>query len=272
MLYGGENVYFVRHLNYTMADETRYELTKSDYRRNNLLLYGAPLSPALLALPPAALFFVFFLLSSTTATAALYFFLALVSLGAGFLLGIVLMIALLIYRQSWLKNLREKLAIDGVKTHEVEWFKNELTTAERKTLKEMERQNLLLADAYRETLASRLTATRILKSSKNELMLVQRRQNKLKYLKSDNTKALQEELDNDRQRLETVKNEAESLLGEAKTRLETIEAAARRGTALTGNEQALKLLSERSQQLPLALEAAKIEEELRRELEKETMK
>lgn len=252
-----------------MPDGLNYELTRSDYRKNNLLRYGAPLSPVLLALPLPILFFVLFFLSSNTAMAAFYFFLALISAGAGFVLGLIVMLLLFWYRAVWLKNLRESLAVDGIKTAEVDWFKNELTSAERKSLKELERMNRLLADAYRETLASRLTATRILKSAKQELLLVQRRQNKLKYLKSDNANSLHEELNNDRKRLEAVKTEAESLLNEAKTRLEMIEAAARRGTALTGNEQALKMLSERSQQLPLALEAAKIEEEIRRELETE---
>lgn len=254
-----------------MNDGQRYELTKRDYRRNNLLLYGAPLSPLLLAAPLPIVFLVFFFLSSSTATAAFYLFLAFLSGGIGLLLGVILMITLYIYRAAWLKNLREQIAVDGIKTSEVDWFTNELSTAERKSLKELNRSNKLLADAYRETLASRLTATRILKSSKQELLLVQRRQNKLKYLKGDNTKSLQAELEEDKKRLETVKNEADSLLTEAKTRLETIEAAARRGTALTGNEQALKLLSERSQQLPLALEAVKMEEEIRREMEKEAV-
>lgn len=252
-----------------MNDE-RYELTRSDYRKKALLTYGAPLSPVLLALPLPIVFLFFFFLSSTTSAAALYFFLTLISLGAGFLLGVIVMALLYAYQKSWMKRLREQLAADGIKTSEVDWFKNELTSAERKSLKELERSNKLLADAYRETLASRLTATRILKSTKQELLLVQRRQNKLRYLQGNNTKSLNAELIEDRQRLETVNGEAESLLHEAKARLETIEAAARRGTALTGNEQALKLLSERSKQLPLALEAVKMEEELRRELEKET--
>lgn len=251
-----------------MADGQNYELTKTDYRKNNLLRVGAPLSPVLLALPLPVLFFLLaFLFGATPAAAAFYIFLALISGIGGFVFGLILMLMLFWHRSVWLASLRERMAVDGIRTAEVEWFTNELSTTERKSLKELERSNLMLADAFRETLASRLTATRILKSTKQELQLVQRRQNKLKYLKSDNTKTLQTELDNDRKRLETVKTEADSLLNEAKTRLETIEAAARRGTALTGNEQALKLLSERSQQLPLALEAAKIEEEIRREIE-----
>jgi hypothetical protein len=254
----------------SLTERQNYELTRRDYWKDSLLRRGAYLSPVVLALPLPIIFFVLYLLfGTTTSAAALYIFLALISLGAGFALGILMMILLLVYRNSWLKSLRERLAIDGIKTAEVEWFKNELTTAERKSLKELDRSNRLLADAYRETLASRLTATRILKSTRNEILLVERRQNKLKYLKSENTKPLQEELQGDKSRLEKIRKEAEELRIEAETRLQMIEAAARRGTNLAGNQQALERLSARSAELPLALEAAKMEDEIRRELDKE---
>ncbi|MEP6924577.1 MAG: hypothetical protein ABI954_08935 [Pyrinomonadaceae bacterium] len=253
-----------------MAEGLKYELTRREFRKNAITLYGAWSAPVLLALPLPIIFLIlFFLFGVNPPTAALYLFLAIISAGAGFLLGIVTMLLLFWYRNNWLKNLREQLAADGIKTSEVDWFTNELTTAERKSLREMERMDRLLADAFRETLASRLTATRILKNSKNELLLVNRRQNKLKYLQSENTKSLKEELADDKKRLELVRDEAQGLLTESKTRLEMIEAAARRGTALAGNEQALKLLSERSAQLPMALESARLEDEVRRELEAE---
>ncbi len=253
-----------------MTDGLNYELTRRDYRKKALTLYGAWTAPILTALPLPIVFLVlFFLFGVNPASAALFFFLAVISAAAGFALGLVLMMLLFWYRNNWLKNLREQLAADGIKTSEVEWFDHELTTAERNSLKELEGRDRLLADAFRETLASRLTATRILKSSKNELLLVKRRQNKLKYLESENTKTLKDELADDQKRLEVVRNEAEGLLTESKTRLEMIEAAARRGTALAGNEQALKQLSERSAQLPLALESARLEDEVRRELDSE---
>lgn len=245
----------------------RYELTRRDYLKNRSLVWGASLSPFVLALPPFAVFLILFLLAGTTSSAAMYFFLALVGLGIGFALGLVLMIALFVYRNSWLKNLRERLAVDGIKTSEVDWFRNELTTAERQSLKELERSNRMLAEAYRETLASRLTAARILKNTRQELQLVSRRQNKLKYLKTENSKSLQAELNADRDRLEKVRKEADEILVESKTRLEMIEAAAHRGSSLIGNEQALERLLARTEELPLALQAAKIEEEVRREEE-----
>lgn len=249
-------------------DGQRYELTKRDYAKNNALLWGARLAPAWVSLPLPIVFLVlYFLFGTTTSAAALYIFLSLLSLGVGFAVGILVMILLFIYRNSWLKTMRERLAVDGIKTHEVEWFKNELTSAERQALKEIEGSNRLLAEAYRETLASRLTATRILKSTKQELLLVQRRQNKLKYLKTGNAETLAKELEGDRERMEKVRREADELMAEAQTRLEQIEAAARRGTSLAGNEAALELLTARTSELPLALEAAKIEDEIRREID-----
>ncbi len=161
-----------------------YELTKRDQRKNAILRRVTPLSPIILAVPLPIIFLLLYVFfgSSTPAAAAFYIFMALISAGIGLALGIILMIALIFYRNAWLRNLREQLAVDGIKTNEVDWFTNELTSAERRALKELDRSNRLLASAYRETLASRLTATRILKSSKNELLLVQKRQNKLKYL------------------------------------------------------------------------------------------
>ncbi len=173
------------------------------------------------------------------------------------------------YRSKWLTKIRERIAVDGIKAHEVEWFKNELTTTERKSLMEIESNDLLLADAFRDTLAARITATRILKSTKNELLLVQRRQNKLKYLKSENSSSLQEDLKSDALKLNKIKTEAEEMLTEAQTRVQMIEAASRRGTNLADTERGLKKLSVRTAELPLALESAKMDEEIRREIERE---
>jgi hypothetical protein len=216
------------------------------------------------------IFFILFLLfGSTPPTAATFFFLSLISLFVGFFLGLIVSGILLFYRSRWLSQIRERIAVDGIRTEEVHWFQNELTTTEKKSLKDIESSNRLLADAYRETLASRLTAARIQKSTKNELLLVQRRQNKLKYLKTDTSAELQEQLKNDREKLEEIKRESEQMRMEAETRLQMIEAASRRGVNMADTELALKKLSARASELPLALEALKMEEEIRRELENE---
>lgn len=251
--------------------QPRYEITRKDLAKDKALKYGAWTVPVLLSVVPAIAFFAASLFA-TGATTAMFVFFSLISLVVGFILGLIVTGGILFYRSRWLAEVRERLAVDGVKANEVDWFQHELTTAEKKSLKEIEKKDLLLADAFRDTLAARLTATRILKSSKYELLLVQRRQNKLKYLKSENSANLQEELKTDIEKLSKIKSEAEEMSVEAETRLQMIEAASRRGGNVADTELALKKLSARTAELPLALESAKMEDEMRREIEKELYK
>jgi hypothetical protein len=250
--------------------ERPFEVTRRDLVKDKALKHGAWLTPLLLSGIPAGIFLIVGLFSLTPTTVAFFFSLGFISLIVGFIFGLIISGILLFYRQKWLAQVREKIAIDGIKTEEVEWFKHELTSAERKALGEIESQNRLLGDAYRETLASRLTASRITKSTKKELLLVQKRQNKLKYLKSEATAELQEVLKNDHEKLSEINSEAKQMRIEAETRLQMIEAASRRGTNLAETELALKKLSSRAAELPLALEALKMEDEIRKELEAES--
>ena len=249
--------------------EPRYEVTRQDLVKDKALKIGAWSLPVLLSLIPAVVFFVLYLVSTATPMMATFLFLSLISLVVGFVFGLIVTGGILFYRSRWLANVRERIAVDGIKAQEVDWFKHELTTTEKKSLKEIESKNLLLADAFRDTLAARLTATRILKSTKHELLLVKRRQNKLKYLKSENSTSLQKDLKYDLEKLDKIKTEAAEMLTEAETRIQMIEAASRRGANLTDSEIALKKLAARTSELPLALESAKMEEEIRRELEKD---
>jgi hypothetical protein len=252
--------------------EPRYEITRRDLAKDKALKYGAWTAPLLLSLIPAVILFIFSLFS-TGATTAMFVFFSLIALIVGFVLGMIVTGSILFYRSRWLADIRERLAVDGIKASEVDWFKHELKTNEKKSLREIERKDLLLADAYRDTLAARITATRILKSTKQELLLVQKRQNKLKYLKSANSTSLQNDLQTDLEKLKKIKSEAEEMHIEAETRLQMIEAASRRGGTVADNELALKKLTARTAELPLALESAKesakIEEEIRLELESE---
>jgi hypothetical protein len=247
----------------TNALERNYEVTRGDLVKNKALIHGAWLSPVLLASVPAIITFLFGFFT----TNPVLIFLSLFLLVGGFILGLIISGSLLIYRQRWLGRIREQIAVDGIKTEEVEWFKHELTGAERKALRELEAQNRLLGDAYRETLASRLTATRIVKNTKNELNLLKRREGKLRNLKSEASSDLQKALRDDRAKIEEIRKEAEQMRIEAETRLQMIEAASRRGTNVADTEFALKKLTARSIELPLALEALKMEEEIRREIE-----
>ncbi len=239
-----------------------YELTRKDLFKNKFLTRGTWLAPILIPIIPALI------LAGVGIFASPFFVaLAFVWLIAGFIIGLITSAGLAIYRQSWLAQIRERLAVDGIKTEEVEWFKHELTGTERKSLKEVEAQNRLLGDAFRETLATRLTATRIIKSSKKELSLNQKQQNKLKYLKTENVEKFQAELKKDFDKLTEIKNEADQMKIEAESRLHQIETAARHGSNYSETELTLKKLSSRAAELPLALEALKMEDEIRKEIE-----
>jgi hypothetical protein len=141
---------------------------------------------------------------------------------------------------------------------------------ERQALKQITARDPLLADAYRETLASRITASRIVGISKRELLLMQRRQNKLKYYKTESSQRFLEELEKDIAKIRSINEEAKEMLTEAQARLQMIDVASLRGSSIADSELALKKLSARASELPLALESAKLTEEIREELERET--
>jgi hypothetical protein len=245
-----------------------YEVTKKDLSKGRNLKIGAWSAPFVLGGIPAVVFlFLTIVFGTTPPIAATFFFLGLILTVIGFISGLALS-GFFAYRYStWTKEMRERIAADGIKASEVDWFRNEMKTSEKKALRDVERGDPLLADAYRETLASRLTATRIIKSSKRELLLARRRETKLKYLKSQNAERFLEEVKGDVEKISSINTEAKEMLIEAESRLQMIEAAATRGTNLANAELALERLSARTAELPLALEAAKMQEEIRKELE-----
>ena len=246
------------------------DITPADLARGRKLKIGAIAAPVLLTAIPAVVTFALLLFAaSTPPVAAVILFVGIVIAVVGFLVGVVTA-GLLLHRHSlWTKEMRERIAADGIKAEEIGWFRNELKSNEKRALKAVETRDLLLADAYRETLASRLTATRIVKSSKRELVLAKRRQNSLKQLKSSRSDDFQAEIGKDIENISNINTEAKVMLSEAESRLQMIEAAASRGGNLADSELALKKLSARTAELPLALESAKIAEEIRRELENE---
>jgi hypothetical protein len=216
---------------------------------------------------PVPLYFLMKYFSSSQ-EAGLNILLTLTSLAVGSVVGFAVTLFLLYYRRHWAQKVRDRVAADGVTAEELPWFMSELTPAERQALKEIEAKNPLLADAYRETLASRITATRVVASTKRELLLVERRLNRTAYIQGADTTSLQEELRADRERLEQVRLEGSERRAEAETRLHTIEAAASRGAGWDETNIALHRLSASRDQIPLALEAARLEQEARAETDK----
>lgn len=248
--------------------EKRYEITSADIRKDRLLKTGAWSLPLLVPAIPALSLLVLTAVSGG-ALAALFFVLMMISLIGGFVLGLAASGGLMIYRSRWHGRLREMLAADGIRADELEWFMHEIPGGERQTLRELQSSNLLMADAYRDSLATKLTAVRIIGSAKKELQLNQRQQNKLKYSKAPNTEDFRSELERDFTKLSEIRAEAEQMKIEAEKRLHQIETAARHGSNFSETELALKKLSARNSELPLALESAKMEEEIRKQLENE---
>lgn len=205
---------------------------------------------------------------SSAQDAAFNFLAALTSLAIGSIVGFAVALFLLYYRRHWAQKVRDRVGADGVTAEELPWFMSELTTQERQALKEIEAQNPALADAYRETLASRITAARVIANAKRELLLVERRLNRTAYIEGTDTTHLQEELRADRERLEQVKLEGTERRAEAEARLQMIEAASSRGASWAETNIALHRLSTTREQIPLALEAARMEHQALEESEK----
>ncbi|MEJ7709929.1 MAG: hypothetical protein WKF84_08730 [Pyrinomonadaceae bacterium] len=129
----------------------------SDYRKSSKLAAGdrlldrsstvrAWVAFLLIALPAP----LYFLLRSFTSVdeAGVYVLLALTSLVAGSLAGLIVAVCLILYRRMWKARLRDNLAADGITAQEISLFAPEMTRNERRALKQIESHSALLADAY----------------------------------------------------------------------------------------------------------------------------
>jgi hypothetical protein len=244
--------------------------TTRDQRKAQILKWLPVPAFLLVSLPVPIIFLLFFLASSTAEAAAVYLFLTFLGAVLGSAAGLILIISLLVYRKRWLQKFRERLAIDGITASEVPWFQPELTTAERKTLKQMESRSPLLADAYCEILASRLMATRLISRTKRDLMLVERRLNRLALIQGTDTADLQRELREDRVRLTDAKQQATARLAETQARMQMIEATASRDQSHGDTYALLQRLTAAQTHLPLSIEMAQIERRALEEAEQET--
>lgn len=248
-----------------------YDITKGELAKGRKMKIGAIAAPVLLTAAPAIIAFIMLLVSAASPpVAAVMVFLGVVATVIGFAAGLIISAVLFRKHSIWTKEMRERIAADGIKADEIDWFRNELKPNEKKALKAVEARDLALGDAYRETLASRLTATRIVRSAKKELSLTKRRQASLRQLNSQRASEFLGEIDGDLKKIGQIEQEAKAMLVEAETRLQMIEAAAAREGSMADSELALKRLTARTAELPLALESAKIAGEIRQEMEKES--
>ncbi len=249
-----------------MLEKTPGKLNAGDERLSQLLSWTPWLSMVLVTLPLPVIFLVLFLAAGTTESAAIYLLLSFVSMGLGLVVGLIVLIFLLLYRKRWHGRLRERLAADGITAAEVPWFASELSSEERKTWGELKQKNPLLADAYCETLAARLTATRIIARARGETLRIERQINRTRNIQGVDTSSLLDDLMADRQRLEGLRREATVRLSEARARLQTIDAAANRQLSQTETDLMLRRLEASQDHFPLALEMASFEQEALREI------
>jgi hypothetical protein len=243
----------------------------ADERMTHLLSWAPWLSFFMVSLPVPIVFLVLFLAAATTETAAIYLLLSFVSLGLGLVVGLLVLFILLFYRRRWQSRFRDRLASDGITAAEVPWFTSELSSEERKTWGELKQKNPLLADAYCETLAARLTATRIIARARRETLRVERQINRTRNIRGVDTTKLLADLLSDRQRSDELRKEATVRLSETKARLQTIEAAANRSLSKTETDVMLRRLAASQEHFPLALEMASLEEAALREIDNRPM-
>lgn len=248
-----------------------HEITASDLAKGKKLKMGAIAAPLTLTVIPAAVTFLLMLLAASGPPVAFVILVVgVIATFVGLVAGMIIAGVLMQRRSVWTKEMRERIAADGIRAEEIGWFRKELRPNEKRALKAVEARDLLLGDAYRETLASRLTASRIVRSSQREMILARKRQNSVKQLRSARAEEFQSEIVKDLEKIGRINGDAKQMLAEAESRLQMIEAAASRGGTLADSELALKKLSARTAELPLALESAKMAEEIRLELERES--
>ncbi len=251
-----------------MLEKIPGKLNSVDQRKARLLSLAPWLGFVIATVPVPIIFLVLFLMSGSTETAAIFLLLSFVSMGVGLVVGLLMLIAFFFYRRHWYGGLRDRLAADGITASEVHWFAAELSSEERRIWKEMKQKNPLLADAYCETLAARLTATRIIGRARNEILRIERQINRTRSIRGVDTTDLIADLVSDRERSENLRKEAARRLAESKARLQTIEAAANRELSQTETDAMLRRLATSQEHFPLALEMATLEREALKEVER----
>jgi hypothetical protein len=252
-----------------MSDKRNRRLTVKE-RTTLLFLQVAPWVAFLVLALPAPLYFLSrYFNAATGAEAGEFMLVAMSTFAGGAILSLFVVVLLFLYRRHWEKKLRNRLAADGVTSDELVWFEGELTKAERRMLAQIEGRNLLLADAYRETLAARLTATRVAANAKREALAVERRMRDSARLQPSGRTTLEQDLRGDRERLGRIEAEADARRAQAEARLLMIEAAAGRDASDEETRIALQRLELAEAQVPYPLETARLEREAREQVEQE---
>lgn len=247
--------------------EKGHSLTSGDRLKAWALRWSPLLVFLLVTLPLPAYFFFRYL--TVTANPGEELLVAFSTFGIFAVFGLVAAFLVRMYRRLWERRLRERLAADGVTADELSHFTSELSVAQRQALREMEARNPLLADAYRETLAARVTAARVLARSRTDAEQVERRLQTLSGLEARGRAEVEEDLRKDRERLERVRREADEHAREMDARLQLIEAVASRDASQAETELALKRLGTVRDNRPLALDSVRESQQALEEIEQE---
>jgi hypothetical protein len=232
-------------------------MTSGERLTAKLLRLAPWLAFFLIALPPPLYFLLRYFTSADEP--AVWMLITLVSLPIAALAALAVVVALVLYRRRWEKKLRDRLASDGITADELKLFHSELTADERRALTEMQQHNPLLADAYGETLAARLTASRVIASAQRESSVVENLLKQTGTMQGASRATLETELRADRTRLEEMMHKAMEHKAEVETRLRMIEAAASGVTNEAETALALQRLGQMRDYLPVALELTRLE-------------
>ena len=119
----------------------RYDVSKKELAKGRKLAIGAVSAPLVLAGLPAVLFlFLLFVFGSTPPVAATIFFLGIIVTILGLAIGLGISGYLAYRRTVWSREMRERIAADGIRAEEIDWFRHELKSSEKNTLASLDRR------------------------------------------------------------------------------------------------------------------------------------
>src|SRR6185369_14440872 len=122
----------------------RSDITKRDLAKGRNLAIAAAASPIVLTGVPLIGFFVLLLLFSwTPPIAATIFFFGLLLTIVGAIVGFGLTGFFSYRRAAWTRDMRERIAASGIRAEEIEWFRHELKSSEKRALNEISRRDPL---------------------------------------------------------------------------------------------------------------------------------
>src|SRR4051794_37096298 len=110
-----------------------YDPTPAELAYGRKLKIAAISTPLLLTFLPMIVTLVLMLLgASGPPVAAMIFFLGLIATIIGFVTGVTLAVVLAHRHSVWTKEMRERIAADGIKAEEINWFRKEMKPSEKR--------------------------------------------------------------------------------------------------------------------------------------------